>query len=199
MPRVTSVKKAQKAQGACGKCGVKIKVGDSYCWWKFRYGGRRVRCDKPGCAPKASDLTQSEFYSRLYDIQESIEDAIASGEKDTLVDALRSAAEDIRSLGEECQEKRDNMPEQLQESETGELLGTRADECESHADELESAADEVESREMLEADEWQEYAESEGIGRDEGESDEDYEQRVRELITDENAAALEVDVDLSIG
>lgn len=198
MPRVTFVKKARKAQDQCGKCGAKIKKGEAYRWWKFRYGGRRIRCGKSECAPRASDLTQSPFYGQLYDIQDSVEEAIATRDKDSIAEALRNAAEELRSMAEECEEKRGNMPEGLQESETGELLQTRTDECNEKADELESRADELDNEEIIEPEEWEAYAESEGITKDDGESDDEFEGRVRDLIDEANENVLDVDVDLSI-
>lgn len=203
MPRVTTVKKAQKAQGTCGKCGAKIKKGDSYRWWKFRFGGRRVRCAKPECTPKPSDLTQSAFYGTLYSIEESVTDAIADfeggGEPDALADALRQAAEELRELGEECTSNRDNMPEGLQDSETGELLQNRADECESKADELESAADEVEGLEIQ--DDTAAFAESEGLTPEENESEEAFQARLEtamEAANEEARSGVIPDVDLGI-
>lgn len=191
MPRVTFVKKAQKAQGTCGKCDTKIAIGDSYRWWKFRYGGRRVRCAKPECAPKASDLTQSAFYSQLYSIQDALDAAIDARS----VDDLRAVGDDLRSLGDECSDSRSNMPDSLQYSETGELLETRSEECSSKADEIDSAADELEGI----TTDWQEYAEEEGLEKEEDESDEDFQQRVTEAM---DAAIDEawgnLDLDLSI-
>lgn len=193
MPRVTMVNKARKAQGTCGKCGAKIKKGDSYRWWRFRYGGRRVRCAKSECRPKPSDLTQSAFYGTLYDIQDSLEDAVTNRD----ADGLRSAADELRNLGEECSSNRDNMPEGLQDSETGELLQTRAEECESRADELESAADEIEG--LPDAAEWKEYVENENVEKQKDESDEDFEARVKDLIESEiNSAWESFDADVSI-
>lgn len=203
MPRVTTVKKAQKAQGTCGKCGAKIKKGDSYRWWKFRYGGRRVRCAKPECAPKASDLTQSAFYGTLYSIEETVSDAVAAfeagGEPDDLASALREAAEELRNLGEECSSNRDNMPEGLQDSETGELLQNRADECESKADELDSAADEVEGIEIH--DDTAAFAESESLTPEESESEEAFQARLEEAMeaaNEEARSGVVPDLDLSI-
>lgn len=193
MPRVTTVKSARKPQGTCGKCGAKIKKGDTYRWWKFRYGGRYVRCVKPECAPRASDLTQSAFYSQLYDIQDSLEQAVS----DRDADALRSAADELRNLGEECQSNRDNMPESLQESDTGSLLSERADECESKASEIESAADEMES--LPDPDEWEQYAEDNSIERNDGESDDEFQARVADLIeTELDSEWSNIDVDISI-
>ena len=205
MPRVTTVKKAQKAQGECGKCNAKIKEGDGYKWWKFRFGGRRVRCLKSECAPKPSDLTQSEFYGTLYDIQDSVETALDEfrngGEPGDLASALNDAAGQLRDLGEECQGKLDNMPEGLQQGDTGQLLENRAQECESKADELESAAGEVESIELY--DDPVKYLADNEVAREEKESDEDYNKRVQKEMDEANEtardeAASNAEVDLSI-
>ncbi len=72
------MKKARKDQGQCGKCGVQINAGNGYKWWKFRHGGRRIRCMNPKCAPRPSDLTQSEYYQTMYGIQEQFHDQIGA-------------------------------------------------------------------------------------------------------------------------
>lgn len=173
MPRVTTVNKAQKDQGACGKCGNEIKVGSSYRWWKFRYGGRRVRCAKPECAPKASDLTQSAFYSTLADLTDRLQGALddfrGGGDASDLSSELSDIASEVRTLGEECQEKLDNMPEGLQQGDTGQLLQTRAEECDSKADDLENAASELDSFEISDDDDENEQADA----RDQAASDAD--------------------------
>lgn len=201
MPRVNRVNKARKSQGRCGNCPTLIKVGDPYVWYKFRFGGKYVRCAKTACYPKASDLTRSEFYSQLYGIQDAVSNAMANHD----VDSLRSAADDLRTLGEECSEKRSNMPDQLQDSDTGSLLEERASECEDKASELESAADELED--LINPDDWETYARENGIERKKGgesgesesseneesesddeftETEEEFEARVREAIEEEN-------------
>jgi len=65
MAHATFVKSARKAIPDHG-----IKVGDSYYWWKFRFGGKHIS----RYWPRPSQLTQSEFYSTLYGCQETIED-----------------------------------------------------------------------------------------------------------------------------
>ena len=205
MPRVTSVKKAQKNQGECTKCGVKIKKGDGYRWWKFRFGGRYVRCLKPECSPKPSDLTRSEFYGTLYGLEESLNSALEDfrkgGESADLASTLNELADELRNLGSECQDKLDNMPEGLQQGDTGQLLENRAQECESKADELESAAGEIESVELY--DDLAKYLADNSVSRQEGESDEDFNKRVKEEMEEGNQetrdeAASNAEIDLSI-
>ena len=205
MPRVNIVKKAQKDQGQC-KCGAEIKRGDGYRWWKFRYGGRRVRCMKPGCTPRPSDLTQSEFLGQLYDMEDALQAALddfrnGTSDPGDCASALNDLAQQLRDLGSECQDKFDNMPEGLQQGDTGQLLETRAQECESKADELEGAVSEIESVELH--DDTEKYLADNPVGREEKESDEDYQKRVQEEMDEGNQetrdeAASNAEVDLSI-
>lgn len=63
MPRVHFVKKARKDVSNSD-----IKKGESYYWWKFRFGGKCVS----RTPPKQSQLTQSDFLSQIYKIQDRI-------------------------------------------------------------------------------------------------------------------------------
>lgn len=141
MPRVTHVKKARKDVP-----GTDIKAGESYYWWKFRYGGKHAS----RTPPKASQLTQSEYLSQMYAFEENY--TLAS-DKDDAAQDFRSLAEEVRALGEEQADKRSNMPDSLQDSETGELLQSRADRCEEIATALEEAADELDAFEPEEPEE----------------------------------------------
>lgn len=203
MPRVTRVAKCRVDQGTCSKCGQPIKKGDAYVWWQFAYRGASKRCAKSECYPKPADLTQSEFYGTLYGIQEQVSgDSVSS-----VVEAAKSAAEELRTLGSECSDKLSNMPDGLQQAPTGELLQNRADECEGKADELEAAADEAESRwedEELIADAEPEQDWKDENPKGEDESDEDYKTRWQEHAEQHNSdleqelVQLVTDVDLSI-
>lgn len=129
MARAHFVKKARKAIK-----GTDIKKGDSYYWWKFRFGGKHTS----KTPPRRSQLTQSAFLGALYDLEDRIGDAKADAD---LPDELRSIAEELRSLAEECEEKHGNMPDSLQESDTGQMLQDRAQACNDAADELDQIAD----------------------------------------------------------
>lgn len=139
MPRVHFVKKARKANKEAG-----IEKGDSYYWWKFRYGGKRVSKTRP----QQSQLTQSGFLSAMYGLQEeyallsadNLEDAESTAER------LGEMASEVRELGEECSSKADNMECSFSGgSPTIDMLRERADACEMIADELESEQGELES------------------------------------------------------
>jgi hypothetical protein len=146
--RITTVEKCRQSPGECGCCGTKIKTGEAYRWWKFRYSGKFVRCFNPKCAPKPSQLISNPFQSALATIGEDIAGAIGEARNQVdptiAISAVRDAAELLRDLGSEQQEKLDNMPEGLQQGDTGQLLENRANECEDKACTIESAADQAE-------------------------------------------------------
>lgn len=125
MPKVNFVKAAAKDNRIA-------KKGESYYWWKFRFGGKYMS----KTPPRPSQLTQSDFMSRQMELEERIGDLRADTFED-LKSEVESIVEEIRSLGEEQSEKHDNMPDSLQQGPTGELLEGRASSCEEWADELE--------------------------------------------------------------
>lgn len=148
MARVNYVKSCRKDQGSCGKCGKELPAGSAYRWWKFRYGGRRVRCMDPACAPRRSDLTQSEIKGTIYDIQEELEEAISSASPEEMTNLLNEAAERVRD--EVCQDLFQDKIDAILDSfpsgnPTSEELEDRMYEMESWADELEDAASQIES------------------------------------------------------
>lgn len=124
MARVTHVKRAQKDYPAHG-----IKKGEPYYWWKFRFGGKHFS----KTYPKASQLTQSEFWGTVNELQERSQpefDSIES-ERDDIVSALDD-------LYNELDEKFNNMPEGLQQGDTGQLLESRRDSVESAKNDIEN-------------------------------------------------------------
>ena len=101
MPRVHFVKKARKSNKAYG-----IKKGESYYWWKFRHGGKRVS-KKP---PRPSQLTQSAFLSSFYSIEEAFSDATSGSiMPEDALSACEDAISELENLRDETQEKIDNM------------------------------------------------------------------------------------------
>lgn len=108
MTKANFVKKARKDYPESG-----IKKGDSYWHWAFAFGSKH----KSKTQPTRSQLTQSAFYSTMFDIEDGLPDRfkgiITSEEIQSGLDDLVS---EIESLRDETQENLDNMPEQLQES-----------------------------------------------------------------------------------
>lgn len=140
MARLVHVKHARRAYKEAG-----IKKGEPYYWYKHRYGPK-VRSKT---APRRSSYaTQSEFIGELMDMEYDC-GALLSGAADldeaksNTVDQLREWASRCEEMGQECTEKRDNMPEQLQDSDSGSLLESRSEEMETLAQELNDAADTI--------------------------------------------------------
>jgi len=139
--KVHFVKKARKDYPEDG-----IKKGESYYWWKPRYGGIR----RSKTYPSRQELTQSEFLCRVYDIEDElsvirtqIETNIEGKNKEEIEELIRDALEmiiiEIGELRDECEDKLYNMPEQLQDtSEAGILLQERIDALEDWISELEN-------------------------------------------------------------
>jgi hypothetical protein len=161
MAKVQTVEKAQKDQGECGKCTKKIKKGDSYRWWKHRFGGggKRVRCMDANCRPRQSELTTSDKLSRVYAVAENVEDAIAAFRDSHEVEDLKSActdgAEELRAVAEEYRESAQNIEDGFNGNRVPmcDELEEKADHLDGVADELESAGDnlpELESEEDAE-------------------------------------------------
>jgi len=124
MARAHYVQKARKDNPVA-------KKGESYYWWKFRFGGKLYSKTRP----KRSQLTQSAHLGQIYDI----EDSIADFEPETLEDIqsqIEDWASELENLAYEAEESRSNMPEHLQDGPTGEMLQERADATREMAENL---------------------------------------------------------------
>lgn len=141
MPRVYFVKKAQKDNPA-------VKKGESYYYWTFRYGGKRYSATPP----KRSQLTQSPFLQQLYDLQD---DVSTPSDIDDLEAWAESACDTLQDMRDECEERLDDMPEQLRDTSTsGELLQERIDQCDGAIGELQAISFEFDEEEGMDEDEW---------------------------------------------
>jgi hypothetical protein len=137
-----------------------IEKGESYYWWAFKNGGKHLS----KTAPKASQLTRSNYLSQLYDLQDRIGEIKAESPEDleSVVEELKS---DLESLKEETEGSLENMPESLQSSPTGELLQERVDSLDNAISELESIDLDYEEPDTDEIKE--EIADEEGIDSNE--------------------------------
>jgi len=133
--RINSVKKSRDDQGRCGKCSEALPAGSAYRWIKGRYGPRKVRCMKPECSFRPSEMTESKM-ADVYGAQESVEDFMIEWSPGAGVGDVQSAcsdaAEAIRSVAEEYRE-------------AAEAMGGAGSEMEDKASELESWSDDVEN------------------------------------------------------
>lgn len=149
MPRVHTVQKAAKDYPAQG-----ISRGDTYYWWKFRFGGKRMS----KTYPKRSQLTQSSFLQSLYELQDNF-----SFDQDDPGSSRDELINEIENLRDECQSSLENMPEHLREtSDSGLMLQERIEALEAWVSDLEQVDCEI----------------------DEELSDEEREERAEEIITE---------------
>ena len=111
-----------------------INVGGSYYWWAFMSGGRGGAKRYSLTPPKQSQLTQSEFWSAVYSLQERP----APSDLDDVECEIEDLRSELESIMDETQSKLDNMPEGLQQGDSGQLLQERIDACENAISELDS-------------------------------------------------------------
>lgn len=167
MARLHFVKKARKTIRGAG-----IKKGESYYWWKFRHGGKRVSKTKP----RRSALTQSEFYGVMYDAEDDVAAAIEAfqggGDVADLACAINEAASSVSEQADECDDKASNLESAFPNGcPSLELLQNRAEQARSISDELESAAGQIEGSEPEEGEtdeDWRSgiVSEAEGVNWD---------------------------------
>jgi hypothetical protein len=123
-----------------------IKKGDMYWFAEVKTGPRSSITIRSSAPIARSRLTASEFLSQAYDLSDRIDKA------DT-VEELESIKDDFESLKSETEDKLGNMPEGLQQGQTGELLQERIDQIDSLVSELDSAIQDVTLEEEAEGDE----------------------------------------------
>jgi len=147
MARYTSVKAARqsKRERRCYRCARSIEVGQPYFTADFKTG--RSGFTRDWCAdhtPRPSEMTQSEYRSAAYAVQESIEDFLSTSgwELQDLVTELESAAESVRN------DIVDALHDSAGNFENGggiaEELEDRASQFDDWASSLDTAASEVE-------------------------------------------------------
>lgn len=122
--------KASRKEFKCMKCGNIIPKGSSYYRGTLNFNPDIIRCDK--CGLSAWEVTTSDYQLQVGEI------VYRWGENyevdETTPEAL---ADELRTIQDDLQERLDNMPEQLQDSETGETLQSRIDSLESAISDLE--------------------------------------------------------------
>jgi len=112
MPKVHRVNAAGKAYPEFG-----ISAGETYFWWKFRYGEKiRSRVH-----PKPSQLTQSAYFSAVYAVEEWLrnQESLSTGDMHAVISQLEAVLSGLRN-------RFDNLPDGIQMGPTGQLLEGRA-------------------------------------------------------------------------
>lgn len=151
MTKLHYVKKARKENKAAG-----IKKGDSYYWWQFAFRSKQVSKTLPR---RSQYMTQSEHLGAIYDLEDQINEmTIESIDESCLEDIIS----EIGNLIDTCEDRLNNMPEQLQQAPAGETL-------QEYIDNLEQWQSDLEDIDL-----------SIDIEKENDESDDDFEERVDE-------------------
>ena len=144
MPRV--IEKKKNSAGSpydCCQCAEKIKSGENYYEWSFRYGGTYRQHTAHG-HPKASQLTQSKL-SGAYAAIESAEAYLAAAESiEDMQSALEECATEIENVAEEYQDSFDSIPENLQQGGPAQEMQEKIEALQSFSRELQDAASNLE-------------------------------------------------------
>lgn len=132
----------------CDICGEPLIVAEQYkSVWNF-YNSWDMHLECYNKCPRSKWET-SEYRGAVLDIIDNFD-----------IDNLDSVISDIENLKDETQDKLDNMPEQLQYSNSGEILQERIDNMDSIISDLETLRDEyeeIQNREMEEDDDEDEF------------------------------------------
>ena len=181
MPRVhTKTKSTRGAVYGCVKCSKPIVAGEQYHEWTFRYGGTRRQHATHG-RPTRGQLTQGKL-AALYDAQDAAAETIAGADNaDDIAQALRDVQEVASEVAGEYREAAEAMGAAGTENEE------RADTLDSYADELESEAGEIEGETWEAADEQDEDVEEGQEVNDDGETQDEWLEALRDRATDKLA------------
>jgi hypothetical protein len=147
MARVTTVKSARKDQPtACVRCHKKIVVGQGYRWVANRIGRSSItkRIHVECGSFKRSEITTSEKLGMVYDAQDNAHNEVTAWPNDGNIDDLEAILQQARDTAEEVQgmyeESLSNMPEGLQQGDTGQQIQEKIDMLDSWISELESVS-----------------------------------------------------------
>jgi hypothetical protein len=119
-----------------------IKAGEPYYWWKFNFQKHVFRSKT---APRRSQLTQSDFLGRVWDIEDRIGELAIEDDLESEVESLKSELEELSS---EQDDKLSNMPDQLQDAPTGQILSGRVESVDSMVSDLDSVDFEVDEEQF---------------------------------------------------
>lgn len=118
----------------CGKCGATINAGDLYYRISERFTAPKFRCSH--CQPTRAELTGSDYLRWLYDFQDTLSDTYDLRSED----AKDEIYGELETQRDELQDRLDNMPESLQDSDSGCILQDRISSLEDAMDELDNLA-----------------------------------------------------------
>lgn len=147
MARITTVNRSTQDYG-CGRCGDPIPKGSQYRWAKpgFRSRGKLIRCMKPECSFRQSELTTSNK-SIAYAAQESGTDDLDAWDRETFED-LEAIRDAVVEGATECLEQYQSAQDAWGESSGG----AENEEWAEYIGSLEAWIDELEGLDLEEFD-----------------------------------------------
>lgn len=132
MGTIKFIEKSRK-EFICGKCRKPIPKGSPYFRGILQFHPDFIRCNS--CGLKWYEVTTSDY---IRDVGAIVEDWQESFElQDGVWEEIASNLEEIL---DSCNERFENIPEQLQEADAGQTLQERIDGLESAIDQLQSCA-----------------------------------------------------------
>jgi hypothetical protein len=137
MARLHHVKAARRDYPEHG-----IKRGEEYFWWQKHRSPKTYSKTRP----KPHQLINSPFLAAVCELGgrlDELETTLAGRMPCDLSADIRDIVGDIESLKDETEDKLNNMPEGLQQGDTGQLLQSRVDSLDEWSSSLESVADEL--------------------------------------------------------
>lgn len=153
MPRVHKVTAARKPRPDIG-----VAVGETYYWWAHRMKGSKSGFKKfSKSPPKPSQLTMSNFWGPVYSLQEQYDDY--QPDMEDIESTRDEIASELNSIKDEQESNLSNMPDGLQQGDTGQMIQERIDALDSAAGEIESVDVSFEEPEKEDEEDDDEYAE----------------------------------------
>ena len=158
----------------CSKCGEVIKVGDIYLKGTPFRRSPVIRCTK--CGLRSWELSSSDYVQGVGRVCDCWEEDYGCDE-----DTAQQIADELTNIQDEVQGSLDNMPEGLQEGDTGQLLQERIDNLEYAISDLEA----------IDYDSIKENAKDD-VDSDEGTDEyaEELEEKTKEALRDEIESAI---------
>lgn len=138
----TLKRQKSRKEYTCSKCENKIEKGEEYYRFSLtRFQVPRILC--LSCKPSRSQMTTSDFLSTMYGIEDGSIAKLTLGDMEDARSSVEAIVGELEQLRDETEERHGNMPDQLQEAPTGELLQGRVDSVQEMIDELEAVDVEI--------------------------------------------------------
>ena len=119
MAKVNHVKKARV--DCKDRNGMKIRKGQEYWWWQFPFEERTKSITKP----TRSELVQSKYKKKLYEIEDELDRGKMAFSGNTLKNFNKMIMTRILIFRKELEQRLENMPSHLRHTTNGKLIQKR--------------------------------------------------------------------------